>query len=221
VNEGGVKVSFTRPRAFILGGAVIGAVTLSGAALAGVGTTAKTPAFLPACVQKGGSPESVGDVNVGTRTKSCKGSKSFKLALFPVRGVRGPAGPTGPAGPAGPAGTNGFTGGFFSVQTYKGAIGPGAIATAACDPTDAANSQKFVAISGGVQNTDNSTDMTTNTGQVPVVASFPGRMNFTTNTPLPNRLDGWIIQFGHTGQQDNNPSVWALCVPRSIPVHVH
>ena len=60
-----------------------------------------------------------------------------------------------------------------------------------------AASQKYVAISGGVQDADNSTDMTVNTGQLPVAASFPGRMNFTTFTPKPGRLDGWIIQFGH------------------------
>ena len=29
-----------------------------------------------------------------------------------------------------------------------------------------------------------------------VSSSFPGRMDWTTNSPKPNRLDGWIVQFG-------------------------
>ncbi|HEY3551464.1 MAG TPA: hypothetical protein VGK69_10485 [Gaiellaceae bacterium] len=75
----------------------------------------------------------------------------------------------------------------------------GAIATAACDPNDAVNSQKYVAISGGVQDTDSGTNMTTNTSQVAVAASFPERMDFNTFTPKPFRLDGWIVQFAHVG----------------------
>lgn len=74
-----------------------------------------------------------------------------------------------------------------------------------------------MAISGGVQDTDSSTDMTANTSQVAVAASFPGRMDWSTNTPLPNRLDGWVVQFGHAqgATQDNNLAVSALCVPTS------
>lgn len=79
------------------------------------------------------------------------------------------------------------------------AYGVGAIATAACDPNDAVNSQKYVAISGGVQDTDSGTNMTTNTSQVAVAASFPERMDFNTFTPKPFRLDGWIVQFAHVG----------------------
>lgn len=135
-----------------------------------------------------------------------------------VSGPQGPAGSQGPQGamgPQGPKGPTGFEGAFFSRETYTETVGVGAIATAACDPNDATNSQKYVAISGGVQDTDDNTDMTTNDAQVPVVASFPGRMNWTTNTPLPGRLDGWIVQFGHTGDHDTNLVVWALCVPVS------
>lgn len=168
-------------------------------------------------------------------------------SLSGARGTRGPAGPkgstgdtgatgatgaagaAGATGPAGPQGLSGFAGAFYSVQTYNGAISTGAIATAACDPNDATNSQNYVAISGGVQDTDSGTDMTANSNQVSVAASFPGRMDFNTFTPKPFRTDGWIIQFSHAGAQgtqDNNLAVWALCVPvsdfgGSIPVHVN
>ena len=118
-------------------------------------------------------------------------------------------------GEAWAAGASGFAGAFYSVQTYTETIGVGAIATAACDPNDASNSQNYVAISGGVQDTDSGTDMTTNDNQVAIAASFPGRMDFSTFTPKPFRLDGWIVQFAHVGQQDNNLAVWALCVPVS------
>ncbi len=133
-----------------------------------------------------------------------------------VSGPQGPQGATGaqgPVGATGPQGPTGFEGAFFSRQKYTETVGVGAIATAACDPNDAANSQKYVAISGGVQDTDDNTDMTANSNQVEVAASFPGRMDWDTNTPIPGRLDGWIVQFGHAGQQDNNLVVWALCVP--------
>ena len=88
------------------------------------------------------------------------------------------------------------------------------------------NSQKYVAISGGVQDTDSGTNMTTNDDQVAIAASFPGRMDFNTFTPKPFRTDGWIVQFAHVGAQDDNLAVWALCVPvadfgGSIPVHVN
>lgn len=143
-----------------------------------------------------------------------------------AQGPKGDMGPQGPQGQAGQDGASGFAGAFYSVQTYTETIGVGAIATAACDPNDAVNSQKYVAISGGVQDTDSGTNMTTNDNQVAVAASFPGRMDFNTFTPKPFRTDGWIVQFGHVGAQDNNLAVWALCVPvadfgGSVPVHVN
>ncbi len=129
-------------------------------------------------------------------------------------------------GKTGKTGASGFNGAFYSVEKYTGTVGVGAIATAACDPNNATNSQKYVAISGGVQDTDSGTNMTTNTSQLAVAASFPGRMDYSTFTPKPGRLDGWIVQFGHTGTQDNNLAVWALCVPvsddgGSVPVVVN
>jgi hypothetical protein len=178
-------------------------------------------------------------------------NKLSRKAQSELQGPQGPAGPSGPSGPAGPSGPrgdsgpigpqgnvgptgargaqglkgdSGFAGAFYSVQNYNETVGVGAIATAACDPNDDANSQNYVAISGGVQDTDSSTDMTTNDSQVAVAASFPGRMDWNTDTPKPDRLDGWIVQFAHVGSQDNNLVVWALCVPASdfggsVPVH--
>ena len=53
------------------------------------------------------------------------------------------------------------------------------------------------------------------TSSLPIAASFPGRMDWNTNTPLPNRLDGWIVQLGQGNSQDTSMRVWALCVPAS------
>lgn len=132
-------------------------------------------------------------------------------------------------GKTGKPGASGFNGAFYSVEKFTGTVSTGAIAAAACDPNNATNSQKYVAISGGVQDTDSSTNMTTNANPLPLAASFPGRMDYSTFTPKPGRLDGWIVQFGNSsiaGTQDNNLAVWALCVPASddggqVPVHVN
>lgn len=137
-----------------------------------------------------------------------------------VHGARGPKGAAGPAGAPGkngqdgtqgPAGQNGqngqngdsyLKGAYYSVAYYdKGDTNGGAIATVVCKaPTD-------TAISGGV-----STDDYTKT--VPVGQSFPGRMDWSTNTPKANRLDGWIVQFAsQNGSAPEKVKVWALCVP--------
>ena len=74
------------------------------------------------------------------------------------------------------------------------------------------------AVSGGVQVLG--LDADANSRNTPVSSSFPGRMDWSTNTPKPNRLDGWIIQFGGNAQTegagDKAPEkvkVWALCMP--------
>jgi hypothetical protein len=60
-----------------------------------------------------------------------------------------------------------------------------------------------------VQDTDDNRDITTNNAQLPVVAWFPRSVDWSTSTPLPGRLDGWIVQFGHAslppGPQLANP----------------
>jgi hypothetical protein len=140
-----------------------------------------------------------------TGPAGAKGSKG-------TTGATGPAGPTGPAGATGPAGPSGLAGAFYAKAVYdSGDTNQGAIASVACsdDPTKT----DFTAISGGVQliGTDSA-------AATPVSSSFPGRMDWSTNTPKPNRLDGWIVQF-NGADAPLKATVWALCVPTtSIPV---
>ena len=149
-------------------------------------------------------------------------------------GAAGPAGPAGPAGSAGgrgpagadgvdgedgedgargPAGVSEFAGAFYAVANYNaGDTNAGAIATVACSST----SNNYTAIAGGVQVLG--LDAGANARNTPVSSSFPGRMNWDTNAPRNERLDGWIVQFGGNAgaTSDKAPEkvrVWALCVP--------
>ena len=88
----------------------------------------------------------------------------------------------------------------------------GAIATVKC------TNETDVAIAGGVQVRGLGVD----SANTPVSSSYPGRMgDWATGTPLPNRLDGWIVQFGGDGNT-NLPiraKVWVLCAPGAdVPV---
>jgi Collagen triple helix repeat (20 copies) len=161
--------------------------------------------------------------NTGHHSKAHQGKHHATKRPTPhgIAGSQGPKGNTGPAGAPGqngaqgPAGQNGqngdsyLQGAYYSVAYYDvGDTNGGAIATVACKaPTD-------TAISGGV-----STDDYTKT--VPVGQSFPGRMDWSTNTPKPGRLDGWIVQFAsQNGQAPEKVKVWALCVPNlNAPVN--
>lgn len=133
------------------------------------------------------------------------------------QGEPGVAGPQGEPGAPGAKGDSGLLGAYYSVAYYDvGDTNAGAIATVACKvPTD-------VAISGGVQVLG--LDATAKDRNTPVSSSFPGRMDWTTNTPKADRLDGWIVQFGGNAGavSDTAPEkakVWALCVPGAdIPV---
>lgn len=122
-------------------------------------------------------------------------------------------GPQGEVGPAGAEGDSYLDSAYYSVAKYDvGDTNGGAIATVACsDPTD-------VAISGGVRTIGLGDNGIGN--NVPVSSSFPGRMDWTTNTPKPDRLDGWIVQFGtETGNAPKFADVYALCVPGiDVPV---
>jgi hypothetical protein len=136
-----------------------------------------------------------------------------------VAGKDGAQGPQGLPGLQGPKGDTGLAGAFWGVQNYPGGIGAGGVATVACVAGDPARSQQYVAISGGVQPTDDVTHMDT-IDPLPIAASFPGRMNWDqsspgVNTPLPGRLDGWIIQMAKGNTSDTPASVWALCVPKA------
>ncbi len=150
-------------------------------------------------------------------------------------GPRGPVGPQGPRGYTGAQGQQGqqgqqgepgqdgkdgkdaMFGAVYRVANYSN--GGGGRATVACADTDA-ESQQYTAISGGAH-----VEVAAgHTNTEPITSSFPGRMDWSTNTPKPNRLDGWIVNFGNgEAPSANNGSleIWALCVPTtSIPVEV-
>ena len=122
-----------------------------------------------------------------------------------AKGDLGPAGPQGPkgnAGPQGPKGSNGVSG--YEVRTWRYSkdddnsdmgpgyvgVGSGAIATVAC-------SDGKVAIGGGYRFTSehdngfNSQALRDGSG---VIVSFPGRMDWNTNTVKSNNNTGWIVQ---------------------------
>jgi hypothetical protein len=150
------------------------------------------------------------DLSPGAR-KALHGANGAKGDTGPAgaQGLNGAPGPQGQQGPKGDKGDSYLHGAYYSVAYYNaGDTNGGAIATVAC------KAQTDTAISGGV-----STDDYVKT--VPVGQSFPGRMNWDTNTPKPDRLDGWIVQFAsQNGSVPEKVKVWALCVPGlNVPVH--
>ena len=160
---------------------------------------------------------SASDLSSSAR-KALQGQKGPQGA----HGQKGDTGATGAQGPKGDKGDSGVTGAFYATAFYNaGNTNAGAIATVACDADPAKTN--YVAISGGVQVLG--LDAGANSRNTPVSSSFPGRMDWTTNAPKPDRLDGWIVQFGGNAgaTSDKDPlkvKVWALCVPgASIPVN--
>ena len=137
------------------------------------------------------------DLAPGAR-KALHGNPGAKGDLGPA----GPQGPNGKAGPQGPKGSDGISG--YEVRTWRYSkddansdagpgyvgVGSGAIATVAC-------SDGKVAIGGGYRFTSehdngfNSQALRDGSG---VIASFPGRMDWNTNTVKPNNNTGWIVQ---------------------------
>ena len=135
-------------------------------------------------------------------------------------GAAGPQGHAGAQGPKGDKGDSGLTGAFYATAFYNaGNTNAGAIASVACD----AEKTDYVAISGGVQVLGLGEGA--NSRNTPVSSSFPGRMDWAAGAPKPDRLDGWIVQFGGNAgaTSDKDPEkikIWALCVPgASIPVN--
>ena len=101
-----------------------------------------------------------------------------------------------------------LAGAVYRVENYEN--GGGGDATVACADTEK-KSQKYTAVAGGVEAGH------TGTNDFGVSASFPGRMDWDTGTPKPDRLDGWIV-LGN-GKYTDNLKVWALCIPTtSVPV---
>lgn len=119
----------------------------------------------------------------------------------------GPRGPQGVQGVAGADGQDNLLDAYYATAAYNvGDTNQGAIATVACQQ------ESDVAISGGVQM------IGVGGNNSAVGSSFPGRMDWTTNTPKAGRLDGWIVQFDATVAPEK-VTLWALCVPgATIPV---
>jgi hypothetical protein len=134
-----------------------------------------------------------------------------------VSGTSGAQGPKGDTGATGPAGANGLAGAYYAEAKYDvGDTNGGAVATVGC------KSHSDVAISGGVQTLAAGTNGLKN--NVPVSSSFPGRMDWSTNTPIAGDLSGWVVQFGGNSSSASlgDPdyvNIYALCVPSTtIPV---
>lgn len=80
-------------------------------ALAGAQAVSATDAgFVAACVQRTGSRDSVGDLNVRLKTACATGQHPLDLATFPVQAAQGPPGPKGERGPRGAKGEQGPAG---------------------------------------------------------------------------------------------------------------
>lgn len=123
-------------------------------------------------------------------------------------GLPGRPGATGPAGPAGADAS--MAGAFYAVANYTN--GGDGWATVVCiDNTkgDETSSASYVAVSGGVEEDD----APGNTGPAgsSVITSFPGRMDWTTNSPVAGADYGWVV--GLSGGDNTPLKVWALCVP--------
>jgi Collagen triple helix repeat (20 copies) len=133
--------------------------------------------------------------------KALQGQRGDTGAAGP-QGSKGDTGAVGAVGAQGPQGRAGVSG--YEVRTWRyskddansdmgpgySGVGGGAIATVACSPGK-------VAIAGGYRFTSdhgegfNSSAVSDGSG---VVASFPGRMDWNTNTVKPNDNSGWIVQ---------------------------
>jgi len=189
------------------------AAALSGTAVAG---TAK----LITGSQIANGTIKLADIHPSAKT-ALKGERGATGAQGPA-GAHGVQGPVGPQGATGAKGDKGDKGGFSGLVTrhydyvqdagYPGA-GSGGIATVACDD-DPAVSQTKVAIGGGVQflNIGRNANGLDNAyvGETHITDSFPGRMDWDSNTPKPNRLDGWIVRLNTTPSVDMR--VWVTCV---------
>jgi hypothetical protein len=177
-------------------------------AVAGTATAAGTSLISGGQIKDG----TIGLMDLSKKTKESLKGQRGPQGLEGKQGPQGEQGPKGDKGEKGDKGDSYLAGAYYSVAYYNaGNTNAGAIATVACKTT------ADTAISGGVS----IDDYTKNT---PVSQSFPGRMDWTTNKPKPDRLDGWIIQFGGNAGpiSDKDPEkvkVWALCVPSlNVPV---
>jgi hypothetical protein len=197
-----------RKSTLIVGGAIAAAL------IVGTGTGAYAKTLITGADVKDGSlsivdlsPLTVHELH-GSTGATGKTGATGATGKAGVNGTNGTNGAPGANGKDGKDGDAAFTGAYYSVAFYDvGDTNQGAIATVACSsPTD-------TAISGGVQS------LGLGGNPAAVASSFPGRMDWTTNTPKADRLDGWIVQFDATNAPQK-VKVYALCVPNlTIPVN--
>lgn len=203
-------------RVALAGAGAIAAVCIAvtGAAAA---TASASPASLPGhpvagCIN-GKTNRTVSQVYTSKIPACPKGSFSFSAASEDQLGTVNTQVQANASAISALQGAGALSGAYYSVAKYDvGDTNGGAIATVACKSTS------DVAISGGVQTLALGTNGTSN--NVPVSSSFPGRMDWSTNTPKPGRLDGWIVQFAsQNASAPEKVKVWALCAPGlNVPV---
>lgn len=172
---------------------------------------------------------SVSDLSHGAR-KALQGRKGSNGVAGPQGrvGAQGPKGDTGATGAQGPKGDQGAAGARglqgsagvsgYEVRTWRYSkddansdsgpgypgVGGGAIATVAC-------SLGKVAIGGGYRFTDNGFNSPAVSDGSGVVASFPGRMDWNTNTVKPNDNSGWIVQVNNKVDRADM-TLYVICV---------
>jgi hypothetical protein len=114
----------------------------------------------------------------------------------------------------------GIAGTVYRIAHYSGGANGGAIASVSCADTEK-KSQKYVAISGGVQILDADGDLNAaDDSNVAVADSFPGRMDWDTYSPKASRLDGWIVRFGDDTKAAAKVNIWAVCIPKPADLQV-
>jgi hypothetical protein len=140
-----------------------------------------------------------------------------------TNGTNGEVGPIGPTGPAGAPGANGVSG--YEVHTYRyskddnnsdagpgyGGVGGGGIATVVCSPGKVAlgGGYWFTSPDNGGFNAEQA--LTNGSG---VTASFPGRMDWDTNTVKQNDNSGWIVQV-NKNVQAADMTLYVICANAS------
>jgi len=144
------------------------------------------------------------DMNTYTQNQIQQRGPRGRRGVEGPQGTQGPKGDTGPQGPTGAPGLNGRNGvSGYEVDTWNytkdgssdmGAsypgVGGGAIATVACTTGKEALGGGYWFKSEG-DNGFHSAAVSDGSG---VIASFPGRMDWNTNTVKPGDISGWIVQ---------------------------
>lgn len=176
-----------------------------------------------------------GSIGVVDLSKSAKAALKGQPGEKGATGDKGETGAAGLQGPAGAAGANGAAGaqgpkgqdgvGGYEVRTWRYSkddansdmgpgyvgVGSGAIATVACSPGKVAlgGGYWFTSPDNGGFNAEQA--LTNGSG---VTASFPGRMDWTTNTVKPGDNSGWIVQV-NKNVQSADMTLYVICANAS------